>query len=424
VKVAFISYEYPPDTADGGIATYVEQAVRMLGERGHLVEVFAGSRARAGTFEQHGVRVHRILEREPTRFAEPAGTAFEERHRSVRFDVLEGPEYLADARAAVARVPGIPLVVKLHTPSRVLLRLNYYQRSFARRLQLYAWGLRHGHPVSWGYAPEIEGHRANVGRLDAIEREHARDADVIVTPSQSLGEMLRREWDLDAARIAPVPYPYAPARSLLDIPIAAHAKVVTFVGRLEVRKGVLDIAAAIPRVLREHPDAIFRWVGAADDSPVRGRSMRDHLEHALEPYRRSLEFTGAVSPDDIPRQLAAADVCVLPSLWENFPCACLEAMAAGRAIIASSNGGMREMLDDGRAGVVLAPGDARRLSTAISTLLADPARRRALGAAARHRLLTEYSPARIVGLQVASYARAIERRRSLGPRSRSIAGRV
>jgi len=419
MKIALISYEYPPDTAYGGIATYVEQAARMLSERGHYVEVFAGSERRAQSSDESGILTHRILEHDPARFAAPAGDAFAERHRTVHFDVLEGPEYFADARDAVARVPDIPLVVKLHTPSRVLLRLNYYQRSLLRKLRFVAWGLRHDHPTTWGYAPEIEGHRVDVARRDAIERAHARDADEIATPSRSLGDTLEAEWGLDRARIACVPYPYAPTPALLDIPIGSDTRIVTFIGRLEARKGVLDLAAAVPHVLREHPDAVFRFVGATDDALVPGQTMREHLEQRLRHYRSAIEFTGPLAPAAIPQALATTAVCVLPSLWENFPCVCLEAMAAGRAIVASASGGMREMLADGHAGHLIPPNSPRRLARSIKSLLADDGRRRELGTAARGRLLAEYAPDRIVSLQIASYTRAVERRRALGPRIRS-----
>ena len=417
MKVALISYEYPPDTAYGGIATYVDQAVRMLRDHGHYVEVFAGTERATRSAEENGVLTHRIREGDPVRFAEPAGAAFAERHRAVGFDVVEGPEYLADARIAVERVPDIPLVVKLHTPSRLLLRLNYYQRSFARRVWLYGWGLRHGHASTWGYAPEIEGHRANVDRLDVLERGHAHAADEIATPSQSLGDLLRAEWGLDASLLARVPYPYSPAQELLAIPVATDTRTVTFVGRLEQRKGVLDLATAIPHVLRRHPNTSFRFVGASDDSPERGLDMRDYLKRRLAAHRASVEFTGPVAPTSIPQVLETTDICVFPSVWENFPCVCLEAMAAGRAIVASSAGGMHEMLAAGQAGLVVPPNDPGRLAAAIADMLANPDRRRKLAQAARDRLLSEYSPRRIVDLQTASYARAIARRRELGPRA-------
>ena len=95
-------------------------------------------------------------------------------------------------------------------------------------------------------------------------------------------------------------------------------------------------------------------------------------------------------------------------------------MAAGRAIVASAAGGMREMLADGQVGQVVPPNDPRRLARSLSALLADPERRSELGTAARQRLLAEYAPDRIAALQLASYARAVERRRALGPRPRYV----
>src|SRR5262245_7138891 len=101
MKIAFISYEYPPDTAYGGIATYVEQAAQMLQRRGHYVEVFTGSPARSGTVSQDGLLVHRVQVATQASFTLPIGQVFSERHTLVQFDVLEGPEFYADAREAV-----------------------------------------------------------------------------------------------------------------------------------------------------------------------------------------------------------------------------------------------------------------------------------------------------------------------------------
>ena len=117
MKIAFISYEYPPDTAYGGIATYIHQAAKMLSRRGHHVEVFAASPFRSGTEDEDGLLVHRICEKRQKNFFGPIAQIFADRHAEVEFDVLEGPEYSADASEAVRLVPDIPLVIKLHTPS-------------------------------------------------------------------------------------------------------------------------------------------------------------------------------------------------------------------------------------------------------------------------------------------------------------------
>lgn len=420
MKIAFISYEYPPDTADGGIATYVQQAARMLNNRGHHVEVFAGSRCRSGSELEDGILVHRINEPEQRNFAELIGPIFAKQHAVVKFDVLEGTDYAADARVAVDLVLDIPLVLKLHTASILLLKLNYCESdaSFLKKSYLYFSSLIRGIKPAWGYAPSGAAYRLQVLKVDEIERSHALKADEIATPSRSLGKLMVEEWGLDSAKIGHVPYPYIPSKKLLEIPIDTQTNIVTFIGRLEIRKGVLDLAQAIPQILHRYPNVKFRFVGAAEPSPNPRLDMRQYLERQLKPYIKSIEFTGAVAMDDIPDILANTDICVFPSLWENFPCVCLEAMAAGRGIIATNAGGMADMLDEGEneVGKLIPPRSSAKIAEAAIALLADPKLRMKLGQAARERLVTQYSAERISELQEASYSRAIQRRQLEGKR--------
>jgi glycogen synthase len=416
LKIAFISYEYPPDTAWGGIATYVHQAARMLTGRGHQVEVFAGSLLRAGLEIENGVAVHRVMAEQQGDFAVQIGQCFAARHALVGFDVLEGPDYSADAREAVRRVPDIPLVLKLHTPKILLLRLNYRESSFFRSVRLYLRSLRGGLRPAWGYDPDFSGDYEWAMRGDAIEREHALQADEIASPSRSLGDMLVKEWGLDRSLVSHVPYPFDPVADLLRIPVETRTNRVTFIGRLEVRKGVIDMAKAIPQILRRHPATRFRFVGASEPSPIVNVNMRDYLEEMLRPNREMVEFTGNLAYERIPAVLAETDVCVFPSYWENFPCVCLEAMAAARGIVASNAGGMDEMLAGGRIGLTVPPRRPRAIAAGVSLLLGDPSRRMRMGETARERLLSVYGDEQVGILQESSYKRAIARRRRLGAR--------
>jgi len=124
MRIAYISYEYPPDSANGGIATYVGQISRVMADRGHEVEVFASSALRDETVNNNGVIEHWIRETNREDFGIMAGHRFASRHAEKHFDVLEGPEYNADARKAVELVADIPLVVRMHTPSMMIARMN------------------------------------------------------------------------------------------------------------------------------------------------------------------------------------------------------------------------------------------------------------------------------------------------------------
>jgi glycogen(starch) synthase len=422
MKIAFISYEYPLDAAYGGIATYVYQAARMLSRRGHHVEVFTSSPYRSGTEMEDGIIVHRINEKEQQNFAGHIGHIFVKRHAALQFDVLEGPDYAADAREAIRLAPEIPLVIKLHTPSILLFKLNHYkpESSLMRKTRLYFRSLLRGHKPSWGYDPSIEVYRLYTLKANEIERAHALEADEIVTPSKGLGNIMIDEWGLDRNIVSHVPYPYIPSEKLLRIPVETKTNTVTFLGRLEIRKGVLDLAQAIPLILHRRPEAKFRFVGSSEPSPEPNVPMQQYLKHKLRRYKGSVEFTGFIPPESIPDILADTDICVFPSVWENFPCVCLESMAAARGIVGSSAGGMADMLDLGEVGRLIPPNSPERIAEAVIELLEDPSLRMRLGQAARKRLLLEYNVDRISVLQESSYARAIMRRRAKGTRLRRV----
>ncbi len=250
-----------------------------------------------------------------------------------------------------------------------------------------------------------------------IERINTLEADEITTPSKALGDKLIETWGLPSERVFNIPNPYIPSEELLNIPVETNKNVVTFIGRLEIRKGVLDLAQAIPLILRKHPNAKFRLVGSPWPSPQPGLDMQKYMEKRwLRNYKQSIKFTGSVPLEKIPSILANTDICVFPSLWENFPNVCLEAMAAARGIVGSNAGGMKDMLDLGKAGKLVPPRSPKKIAEAVIELLDNSQLRMEMGKIARDRVLTEYNLERIGALQEASYARAIERRRILGER--------
>lgn len=411
MHIAFISYEYPPDTAVGGIATYVEQAAAMLAARGHDVEVFAAGRGRGGTEAEGGVLVHRLQDPDAAGdgtadFSARIAPVFAARHRDAPFDVLEGPEYRAEARDAVRLVPDIPLVVKLHTPSFVLRSLNTALYSPARRTLSAAKSLLRRERPFYDYRPQED-----------PERAHCLDADEVAAPSRAIGEKVQQAWGLDPEKMAYFPLAYVPADALLHVPLANQTNRVTYYGRLEMRKGVVDLAEAVPLILEACPQAKFRFVGRSLPSPKMGVDMKTFLSQKLIRQSRAVEFWDPVPPGEVPALLAETDVCVFPSLWESFGYTCLESMAAGRGVVAADPSGMAEMLrENGRDyGRLVPPQSPPEIAAAVAALLQDPARRREYGAAARQRVLEHYNLSRVGALQEESYRRAMKRR-AAGPR--------
>lgn len=404
MRIAHVSFEYPPDTAAGGIATYVYQASQMLRDRGHEVEVFCASPTRAVSEVYRGVLVHRVLaDRE--NFRVKVAEVFRERHEHQAFDVMESPEYGGDGYEIKRSFPALPLVVKLHTPNFLIHRLsNFYAAvPLATKLRFMLGGLVRGHVRRpyWRWKPKAQD----------VEYRICELADQIHTPSVSLGAIVADYWKIAKRRIHHVPYPFVPNEKFLAIPTGAESgfQNFTYIGRLETRKGLVALVEAVPLIFAAMPRARFTLVGRDQPSHVPGLGMRAYIEQQLRPYLNRVQFL-EVQPEDIPGVLAQTDVCVYPSLWENFPNVCLEAMSAGRAVVGSLQGGMKDMLEMPRAGLLVQPTKAPEIAAAVIELLGSRTLREELGTAARAKVLTAYSSATIGALVEAKYTETIRSR--------------
>src|SRR5206468_4171447 len=106
---------------------------------------------------------------------------------------------------------------------------------------------------------------------------------------------------------------------------------------------------------------------------------------------------------DVAACLAAADIVALPSLREGLGVAALEAMAAGRPVVASRVGGLAEAVVHAETGLLVPPGDPTALAAALARLAGDPELRARLGAAGRERVLARYTAARMAEGTLACY---------------------
>lgn len=178
-------------------------------------------------------------------------------------------------------------------------------------------------------------------------------------------------------------------------PEALHAwrgrPLVVCACRAALEKGVDVLLRAFDRALTHWPEDSPRPVLVyAGDGPqfMQLAALREQLPSAsdivLLGYR-----------DDVPALLRLASICVVPSLWEEAcPLGVLEPMALGKPVIASAVGGVPEEIDSAAVGMLVPPGDVTALATAILSLWLDPARREAMGRAARERIARDLSQER------------------------------
>jgi glycosyltransferase involved in cell wall biosynthesis len=183
-----------------------------------------------------------------------------------------------------------------------------------------------------------------------------------------------------------------PAPAGLREELAGDRPLVLTPARLDLQKGHDTLLAAAAEV----PEAIFALAG---DGPERGR-LEASAEHLGVADR--VRFLGRRA--DVPELLAASDVFALPSLYEGSSLAVLEAMAARRAVVSSSISGTDELIEDGRDGLLVAPGDAAALAAALRRLLGDPALRDGLAEAGRKRVEAEFTRERMASRVAGVYA--------------------
>jgi glycosyltransferase involved in cell wall biosynthesis len=155
------------------------------------------------------------------------------------------------------------------------------------------------------------------------------------------------------------------------------------VANLRPPKGIDDLVSAARIVCAAHGDVAFEVAGEGE--------LRPALERQIAEAGLSNRFRLHGSLEDIPDFLAGLDVAVLASTSEGMPNAVLEYMAAGRAIVATDVGGIKELLQDSVHGILVPPGEPARLADAIDQLLGHSELAARLGAAARRRACERYS---------------------------------
>lgn len=184
--------------------------------------------------------------------------------------------------------------------------------------------------------------------------------------------------------------------NMIDVDAAAPAwtpgSYVGFVGRLSAEKGVDTLLAAAALA----PAIQFRFAGSL--GAYAGRSN-------LPP---NVELLGNLGGEALTEFYREAALVVTPSLWfEGFPGVVIEAMAQSRPIVISAIGGLPELVDHGKAGLLVPPGDPAALADAITALWHDPVRRQALGEAGFQRVKSEYTSELYYQRLMATYAKAL-----------------
>ncbi len=375
MRIAILSYEYPPETGFGGIGTYAYYQARALAKNGHDVHVFAGS-TKPGIFhsEHEGVKVTRIkrdgwfsemLESSRKKRAwwfqnrlttsRDAYEVLEKEHSRKPFDFVEAPECGADAMVSSTLLT-IPTAVRFHSPARLIM--NIY----------------------------------NVPKIDRVltafaEQLGINQAQVLTSCSQFLAdEVIARMDERDPVHVIPngIDVPLFDRDEGIDVHtrfgLPKDKKIIFFANRMEERKGIHIVQEMVQRTLAKYPDIAFAFAG---------RDLFGYMEKRILPWVKDNQlqsrffYLGQLGLPEVRAVLKKSSIFLIPSLWENCPYSCLEAMTAGRAIVSSDCGGMPELIQDRRTGLLAKNGDPASFVSALQEMIEDEQLRARCGTAAR-----------------------------------------
>lgn len=391
-----LSWEYPP-VVIGGLGRHVHHLATALAAAGHEVMVLSrrpfdtDPSTHPTTDEVHeGVRVVAAAQ-DPHEFdfgADMMAWALAMGHSMLRSglaagfvpDVVHAHDWLvAHPAVALAEFFDAPLVSTLHATEA-------------------------GRHSGW-----ING---SVSRqVHALESWLARVSDSLITCSASMRDEITTLFGPFKLDVHVIPNGIEVARWRFA-PRKKHAGParLLYVGRLEYEKGIHDLIAALPRIRRTHPGTTLTIAGEGTQ-----------LDWLIEEARRhrvlkATTFCGHLDHTELLDALHNTDAVVLPSHYEPFGIAALEAAAAGAPLVTSDVGGLGELVINGQTGISFAPRDLPGLATAVRQVVDDPekAQRRAL--AARERLTADFDWGTVATDTAQAYLAAKRREREPLPR--------
>jgi starch synthase len=376
VNIGFLTPEYPGSTtgSSGGIGTGIKNLALALVEKGEEVSIFVYGQNKDEVIVENGVRIYRIRNVTFKRISwilmrKKISRIINEEVSNKKLDILEVPDWT-----------GISSFMKINCP--VVMRLNGSDTFFC--------DLDKRKPKFWN-------------RLH--ERVAYKNADAIIAVSKFVGTNTNRLFKQNR--------PFHVIPNGVDInkftPLS-HAsltgKCILYFGTLIRKKGVLELPFIFNEIHKELPDSKLVLIGAdAYDISTRESSTWEIMKPLFNTTALTrVNYIGKIPYHQIKPHIEQADICVFPSFAEACPVSWLEAMAMGKAVVASKIGWAPEIIKDGEEGFLVDPCDHKLFALRIIRLLGDKLLNNSLGKAASERIKNEFSNSIIANKSVAFYS--------------------
>ncbi len=386
MKIALLTEKYTPDI--GGLAISSERLARLLTSAGYEVRVFSPTGnllpSEQRTLPSSGAIVTRFGSHK--RADDTLVHWFDlivEEHARAPFDVLHA--YFLTQAGFIATLAGR----YLNIPSVVSIRGNDVDRAAfdPARFSHTMFALQNANVVTANAKESIRKAKAFFDREiilipNGVDTSHFKPME----NNRALAESLRLHSHVTlsgAKSLSPV----AQDSSVATLPQSDMNPVIGFVGELREKKGMKTLLSAYAQVNKRQPTTLL----------IVGETRHGEDSQTFEEMRASIPesnivVTGYVSPNDLPAYYSLIDVFVHPSLHDGMPNAILEAMACEKAVIATPVGGTKDIVEDGKNGLLVNVNDADALAENILALLDDDEKRASLGKHAREFVKSEFKP--------------------------------
>ncbi len=382
----------------GGIARYAANFAWLLGQKDHQVTVITSDRkeglseAEPGVqlagMEPHSEKLVKPMSRPAMLSFQMAQTVESLARSQPKPDLVEVQDYNAlgyflmlNRLLGRSSLADVPVLLHLHSPD---FRLREINREDRFRLPFY-----------W------------IGRM---EKFCLLATDAILSPSQFLPNDLKEHLKMPLEPEV-IPYPLD-CEGIEAGPGPGIDATVLCPGRLEVRKGVLNLVEACHSLWSEGLEFTLKCIGGdtgyVPEKTMVGDFIKKRYGKWIECGR--LLLAGEKTHKSILEEMRNSAVVVIPSLWENFPHTCMEAMSLGKVVVASENGGQAEMIaENGRHGFLFnwdKEGEFEQKLRAALNL--SPQERLNMGQSARERILAFCHPPKIAEQRIEHMQKIIE----------------
>ena len=391
LRIAFATPEYvTEDYFDGGLANYINRISKLLAELGHDVHVVTLSQKNEEHFEHEGVMVHRVM-------LKPAWQVF---NSATRYSLITTLYWLNFSTQTFRKLK------QLHR-QRPFHLIQYPSYSFCGLFSILF--LRAAHVVrASSYQPALNDALGVKRNLDSAMTEHLEALQYKLTrnvfaPSSAMQKTLAKKTN---ARVIRTPF-YVETRewdNAVYEEFLEGKKYALYFGRFQLHKGFHTLAQALPRFLSLCPDAHVALVG---------RDMETSLASSMAGFARVQCGSSAerlIMLENLPHSqlypiIAGAHLVVLPSLIDNTPNACLEAMGLGKVVIGTSGTSFEELIVDGVNGFLVPPANPESLAEKMISAWTYPDLA-TMSAAAQQRM-QEFAPEKTVPSLLSYYSEVL-----------------